>query len=340
MVFGAVVLPRLEPLPPPGVFFPGMLLNLYGVIVAHEVGHLVAGLTQNFRFGSMIVGPLWIQRERGRLRVRLNRSLALAGGIVSMLPNGDEDLRRRNMVLLAGGPGASMVLGLGLLAAGLAFPPAPLLLLGSLCSMLIGLATMIPNEMGGFSSDGYRIAQLRKGGEEVERLCRMQGLHAASQAGLAIGEWPEATVRRLAADPGDRTESALGLSLVYLWQMERGEVAEAGETLDRMMAHRHIYPGIVAEHLSLEAAWFAAVQRRDLEEAREHLARAGEGKMQDKGQRARAEAAVLALEGRVEEARRRQAEALEHLEAAEADGGTGLVRRMIEESVPAPELSR
>ncbi len=116
-LFAVVVFPRLEPLPPAWIFLPGLVGMLYLVIVFHELGHLMAGLTQNFRFASLIAGPLWIENSAGRLRLRLNRSLALAGGIVSMLPAGDHDLRQRMMVLLAGGPGASLLLAAALLAA-------------------------------------------------------------------------------------------------------------------------------------------------------------------------------------------------------------------------------
>lgn len=334
-LFAVVVFPRLEPLPPPWVFLPGLVVVLYLVIVCHELGHLAAGLTQNFRFASMIAGPLWIENTSGRLRLRLNRSLALAGGIVSMLPSGDRELRRRMMVLLAGGPGASLLLAAALFAAGLAWPPAPLLLMGSLMSFLIGAATLIPNELGGFGSDGHRLLQLWKGGEPAERLCRMQALYAASHAGLAVADWPAEVVERLEDDPGDRTESSLGLSLVYLWRLERGEVQQAGEALDRMLANRKVYPAITISHLLLEAAWFLAVHRKQGLEARDWLSQAGESKMLDEGQRARAEAAVLALEGDWDAARLRQAEALEHLRSSPAEGSYKLVERMIQDSVPS-----
>ena len=56
------------------------LLSVFGAIALHELGHVLGMLAANFRVLLYVVGPLKISREGDRLRLRLNRDLALAGG--------------------------------------------------------------------------------------------------------------------------------------------------------------------------------------------------------------------------------------------------------------------
>lgn len=166
----------------PGPAFLAVALVIYMVSIAgHELGHLAAGALAGFRPLLLIVGPLRIERADDRVRAGLNRSLALAGGLALSAPIGVHDLRRRTIVLVAGGPLASIMLGVQCLAfwsassaflearGSLAAAAAFSLLLGGVVSLAIGIVTLLPMRVGGFYSDGARLLRLLRDDDETAR---------------------------------------------------------------------------------------------------------------------------------------------------------------------------
>jgi hypothetical protein len=86
---------------------------LFICLVAHELGHLCAGLVVGFRFHLFAIGPLLIERkEAGRIGIGWNRVLSFYGGAVSTLPNKTDGLRRRYAIAVAGGPLASLLVAI------------------------------------------------------------------------------------------------------------------------------------------------------------------------------------------------------------------------------------
>lgn len=177
----------------------GMVLLYHLVLLVHECGHLLGGRLVGFRFLLLIVGPLKLVREQHGIQASFNRSPGMWGGLAGSVPPNDHDLRRRMVVMAAGGPLASLVLALltGSLAWGVshqtACPPACtsssttlvwlLLLFTSATSFLIFLVTSTPSRFGGFVSDGARLLMLRHGGPAAERLCAVVAVQAAALAG-------------------------------------------------------------------------------------------------------------------------------------------------------------
>nr|MCU0247818.1 hypothetical protein [Bryobacter sp.] len=328
-----VVLRSRPQLPPAWIFFPGVVAAMFLAPLVHELGHLIFGLTQRFRFCFLIVGPLAVRQEGGRWKVEWNRSLAMAGGIVGMTPEGEENLRRRMLWMVLGGPLTS------LLAAPLALltvPAGPMVVVGwvfGLLSAAIGLATMIPSQVEGLSSDGARVLQLWRGGPSAERYCRTIMLYSSSRAGVTPGQWSEAALSELEADPGEGADAMMALSLVYTWRLDRGEFVEAGEVLRRMLDQMDDYPVAGQGGLRLEAAWYEATHHRDLAAARGHLEGSRKVKMLNEGQRLRAEAAVHCLEGEAALASQKAEAALREIAKTSDAGARPLMERMVRAAV-------
>lgn len=304
-------------------------------LAAHEAGHLLGGRLAGFRFLLFIVGPLKIHRERDRIRLELNRSAGLAGGIAACVPEDARDLRRRTLMMVAGGPLASLVTGA--FALGLFFgldlqglPPESGLaaLYGSVALLMfgggslgIGLVTLIPGRTSGFWTDGARILQLLRGGPQAERDVALMALIASSQAGRRPRDWDGALVEQALSLEDASLFEVLARMLVSARDLDRDDFESARRHLERALSLAGELPPTVRPGLLLEAAWFEAAVRGDAGAARRWLDAAGEGALVQKHARLRAEAAVLAAEGKPAEAAERAAQA-RHLLRQDIDAGT------------------
>jgi hypothetical protein len=168
---------------------------MYFLVVGwHELGHVLVGLSQRFKFMSLTVGPFAWKRRRDRVRFEWNKSVNLSGGLAYMLPQGDDNMGRRFAAFAAGGPGASLLL------AGLGVGAAVLLPDGSFGEMLAGatgwfsfiifLLTIAPFRAGGFSSDGRRILTLLGNSEAARHEVTLLRVIAFTQSTRPLSELP------------------------------------------------------------------------------------------------------------------------------------------------------
>lgn len=146
-------------------------LVAFSAIVVHELGHLIAGLAQGFRFEMFIVGPLGIKRENNKIKVYFNTNLQLFGGVASTIPveNKPENAKKFANVLLAG-PLTSLVFAiiLTILLVSLNLKSSKLMNIAALSSFGIFLATTLPAKSGMFFSDRKRYQRLTSKGYERE----------------------------------------------------------------------------------------------------------------------------------------------------------------------------
>lgn len=285
-------------------------LSVFGVILAHELGHVLGGRLAGFRFRLLIVGPLKIDRNGARLRIGLNRSLALAGGLAAASPADDRDLRRRMLIYVAGGPATSLLLGAGALLVRplLSGVPALTLSLIGFASLMIALVTLIPMRAGGFSSDGARILMLLRGGPEAERWCAVailaNDLFATRPRDLA-----PALIERSLALADNTPDHLSSVFVAYGWALDRGDIPAAEGYLETMLANLSAFNSALRPSVLIEAAYFTARHHTDAAAARALLDQA-HGGLVEPYTRARAEAAVLLAEGRPAEAQTLAAQGL------------------------------
>lgn len=307
------------PLPVPGpLLFLLFGLVMFLVLLAHETGHIVGGVSAGFRFQLLTVGPFTLVREDGRLRLRANRDLGRAGGIAVTLPVPGVDVRRGAMRMIVGGPLASLVLGiLGWVvffaSSGLAS------LLGALTggfSLGIALMTSIPGAIGGYVSDGGRFLMLRRSGMEAERWLTLGRIRVEARPrdwdlGAAGEEWVDGSV-----------DGVIVASALYCYELDCGREEAAGRWLDRMISYLDVTPPYMRPGVLVEAAWFTAARRGRAAEGRKWLEQVKVGPYVQVWSLRRAEWAVLRAEGRLEEAEEKRREALGLMGKAAPSGAT------------------
>lgn len=141
-----------------------LALSLPLQLLAHELGHVLAGRLVGFGFLSLQVGPFHLDRSLGRWRLTL-RPLELGlGGRAEVWSEDHRRLPQRSAVFAAGGPAANLVVALLALLASAAIG-VPVTAPGAVAAGLLGgcawsgvaltLLNLLP--VGGAGTDGARI---------------------------------------------------------------------------------------------------------------------------------------------------------------------------------------
>ncbi|MFJ8529426.1 M50 family metallopeptidase [Bacillus sp. NPDC094106] len=147
----------------------GLLVILVLVFAIHELGHVVFGLLNGLQFKFMTAGPITIQKEEGKIRIRENKMWGYFGGIAMLLPPSfyTLNLSKKWAWMTLGGPITSLACGL---LSGYIYMVSyyQSLLYFSILHFVIFLATAIPMK-GIMPSDGYQFLILVKGDEKAHQ---------------------------------------------------------------------------------------------------------------------------------------------------------------------------
>ncbi len=226
-----------------------LLPTAFALIAVHELGHVLGGRLAGFRFQLLVVGPVQLRRVGDRIRPAWNRNPGLAGGLAmsSPRPGDTERLAERMIRVVAGGPLASVALGLVGLVGMRLLPEGTLqsgsvgLMAGSAVAMTgigslgIGLVTLIPGRTGGFLTDGARLLRLLRGGPEAEGEAAMLGLIGSAMGGVRPREWSISLLER-AARVEDPVFRASALWYRWLNALDRGVGEEADHRREAIAA--------------------------------------------------------------------------------------------------------
>ena len=157
--------------PAPGVFIFSTLVAMVTALAVHELGHLLTGLAQGFRFEMFVVFLLGIKRTaKGDVKVYFNKNIGYMGGIAATVPTDPHaDNRTKFARAIIAGPLAS--LGFALLC----FTLIPftanvlyaLLFVAGTCSIGIFFATTLPKKSGMFFTDRARYQRLISKGKSA-----------------------------------------------------------------------------------------------------------------------------------------------------------------------------
>lgn len=275
------------------------LTAILAVLTTHEVGHLIGGRLAGFRFVLLVVGPLHVEREGERLRWRLNRSLAMAGGLALSIPTDAGDSRQGTALMVAAGPVASVILGGLSMAAASAAPGgwSDLALFVGVTSLVIALVTMWPAQMGGSLTDGARLLRLARGGPAAEREAAIFAVIAQTTLGVRPRDWDPAAAATLEASTDADPLAEGAWALLTARAFDTGDAEAARRILAQRVEGWSEMPGVSRAGLAADAALFEAAVRGDAERARawlEHIPTRG---LTDDSQVEMARAAMHAAAG-------------------------------------------
>jgi len=153
------------------IMIVGIIMMVHFVLLIHELGHVVMGLLQGFRFELFVVGLLGMKREKEGIRIYLNKDMGYYGGAALTLPVDDSpDNRGKFAKVLLAGPIASLVFAFICFFTVYHFanPYGIIAFTGGLASFGIFLATTIPSRSGMFFTDRKRYQRLMTPGKDQE----------------------------------------------------------------------------------------------------------------------------------------------------------------------------
>jgi hypothetical protein len=267
---------------------------LFAVIVVHEIGHLVCGLSVGFHLTHVRFGPLRISPPF-RVSFKLEPKTGASGG-VSMIPGSSKNLRSRAMVFILGGPLANLLVGTlifalkigGSLAAGFAA-----------LSILIGLGNLIPFRRLALISDGKRMLMLLKNVGQGERLLAILQLAAELRSGVEPENLSPDFIAKATAVKDESPDTVAGYAFAYATAWYKDAPDQAAQLLETCLEYSQFSAPVMQQVLRCDAAIFQARKRNRIDLAEQWLSEIPP-KTFFPGQRLRAESAILEAQGNIE----------------------------------------
>src|SRR5579859_894120 len=220
-----------------------------------------------FRLLYIMIFPFRLTQTETGIAVQRERSV-FAWGVTCMLPETFGGLRTRLFVYAAAGPLANL---LPALIISIYLPLNPdiatwsTFLLGTFAhlSFAIGVPNLIPVQLGGMQSDGFRMLRTWSAREKFERSFAMIRLSAQLQTGTRPREFDaEALKAALALD--DNSGEAIGARLLaYASSADAEDPSNAARHLEAALSKSARLGNAARKHLMREAAVFQAWYRED-----------------------------------------------------------------------------
>jgi hypothetical protein len=251
------------------------------VVAWHEGGHAIAGVGMGFDFRLYVVGPFMWEKDSTGWQFKWNKNVNVAGGLVLCMPTDTVNLNNRFTVFAAGGPVASLVLtALSYAVYAVFFKDNPTdnwaidvlssaFFITGLLSFVIFLATAIPLKMGGFYTDGARVLRLQRGGDTA----RFESLVLKLTANTSSGMRPKSiNINDLeeALDIAKRLDEPFGVYIhgfLHQAAFDNGDMEKAEKHLLDYINEADNIPDGIRNSVWLDAAFFYAYAKRNLQEA-------------------------------------------------------------------------
>ena len=212
---------------------------IWAALGAHELGHLLTGLFQGFKFHLYVAGFLGVRRNPvdDKIEWYFNRDPNLFGGVAATLPTQKSpDLVKKLAAVVAAGPltsiGGALFMGLpafwmtmNLTEAGSNACLRALLvfsLIFALTSFFLFLATTIPGRTGAFFTDRARFFRLIGGGKTAAIEQAVLEVLAHSYSNQPYASVDPTQIELIKSDDSDLMK-AFALSLNYYYHLDRDE---------------------------------------------------------------------------------------------------------------------
>lgn len=287
-------------------------LGLFAAIVigtaVHELGHVAGALIAKFSVFSFSIGPVTLRRESSGLRLRIANFRLI--GMITAVPLGSHNLRRRMLVLTAAGPLGSF-LGGGLeFALGRvfhAYPWSPWMLPLAIVCWGLGVVSVAPMRRF-YVSDGTRILELMRNSEQAERICALLAITAAALAGKRPREWEHVLLEKARSLTDDSGDDIVATIMSFESEMDSHNFDAAELCLQSAIARSSKCPANLRSALAADAAFFYAAVHNNAAVSREWLQKSHPRHIEDAYVWPLVQAAVLLAEGKADVANIKLAE--------------------------------
>jgi hypothetical protein len=210
---------------------------LASAVLLHESGHLVAALMMRFEILGIGLGPLRVSRTNGKWTVRPSGRLFSAS--ISAVPRNMERWRERMLVVIAGGPMATLLTGWAAALMFFLYPPQEwtrtfLAALVQLSCFLF-LLGLIPNGKGSpIRNDARLFLTFWNETQEAREIFLYHLVVQLKISGISPRNFPEQLIRTIAAvDRGRPDSMRFYAQTVELWARGRNDEATAEAWLAR-----------------------------------------------------------------------------------------------------------
>ncbi|MFY9724752.1 MAG: site-2 protease family protein [Bryobacteraceae bacterium] len=246
-----------------GVFLRLVLCFVVSVI-AHEIGHLAAGVIVGREFREIMAGPFVLSRESGGLRFRFLPRRLLRGGHVRMAQKALWS-RRSELIMVAGGPMATALLFVPVAL----LPWSPLTICFLLANALVAVGSWVPMTVRGQPSDAKSLLNLARA--PAEYVAALRDLWALDNGGIGPRNWPPEAVDKLVAAGCGGPYLVTTRQLFYIYLRECPNPGQAAEALESVLAcAANLTPDERRSYFA-EAAFFQGVYGNNSALAREWL---------------------------------------------------------------------
>lgn len=281
-----------------------MMLVALATIVIHESGHLLVGLCVGFRFNSMHIGRIQVDRP-----FRISRYQGPGGwlsGAVSLFPSKTEKLSLRALVMVFAGPAANLLSAcvVYLLPYSKGFASNFFIFF----SALIGLLNFIPARGKIAHSDGARILMLLQNRERGERWLAILKLVGEVAEGVPFESLSPDFLAKAVAIRDNSPDTVTAHSLAYAAAWRQHKDAEAAGLLETCLQYSGYTTPMVREALISDAAIFQARRRKRVDLAEQWRAILPKTTIMP-GLHVRIEAGILEAKGDIEGALKKLDEA-------------------------------
>lgn len=203
-------------------------------IVLHEAGHLVAALFLDFEILGGSLGPVRAAHFHGKWTFQ--PSGAILSASISAIPRHNHSWRKRMLVVVAAGPGATFLSGVvaGSLLFNGHFGGWTGCFVGSLTelSFFLFVLGMIPNGAKAQVRNDARLCySLLHNTPEAHEILLYHLVTQVGVAGMRPRDYPERLIRKLAAAQSRPDMSLIYAHTIIMWAVDRGDMqtAEAWE---------------------------------------------------------------------------------------------------------------
>lgn len=205
-----------------------LLCALASAILLHEAGHLLPALAMNFELLGFSLGPFRAGRLHGRWSFHFSLR-RLFSGSVSAVPRDASRWRSRMLIVVAGGPAATLLTGI---VSGLLLPyTSAVSLSGSFLAALtqisffIFVLGLVPNHATArVRNDARLFLLLLRGNSETDGILLYHLVAQFQLKGVRPRDYPRSLIERLAAAQGRPDAMFLYAQTIASWAMDCGDL--------------------------------------------------------------------------------------------------------------------